>query len=99
MNVPVTRRICALADVVANAIYLHCEPGGYDVSTGSPYFKYFANSDLLLLLISFIFQLLFPCGNYTGEQNLIFSLEFIYGFGRLSRALPTVQKLWKSEKK
>jgi hypothetical protein len=75
-----------------------CEPGGYDISTGSPYFKYSAISDLLLLLILFIFQLLSPSGNYMGEQSLIFPLKFIYGFGRLSRALLMVQKSGKSEK-
>jgi hypothetical protein len=59
----------------------------------------FAISDLLLSLILFTFQLLFPCGNYTRKQSLIFPLKFIYGFGRLNCALPTVQNLWKSEKK
>jgi hypothetical protein len=36
------------------------------------------------------FKLLFHCGNCTGKQSLIFPMNFIYGFGRLSCALSTV---------
>jgi hypothetical protein len=76
-----------------------CEPGGYDVSTGSPYFKYFAISNLLLSLILFLFKLLFPSGNYIGKESWIFSLKFIHDFGHPNGALLMVQKSGKSEKK
>jgi hypothetical protein len=38
-----------------------CEPDGYDVSTGSPYFKYFAISDFIIIInIIYISNYYFP---------------------------------------
>jgi hypothetical protein len=57
-----------------------CEPGGYDVSTGSPSFKYFAISDLLLLLILFAFQITISLWQLYGKTKFNISFEIYIWF-------------------
>jgi hypothetical protein len=57
-----------------------CEPGGYDVSTGSPSFEYFAISDLLLLLILFAFQITIPLWQLYGKVKFDISFEVYIWF-------------------
>jgi hypothetical protein len=57
-----------------------CELGGYDISTGSPSFKYFAISDLLLPLILFIFQITISLWQLYGKTKFDISLEIYIWF-------------------
>jgi hypothetical protein len=61
-----------------------CEPGGYGVSTGSPYFKCFAISDLLLSLILFTFRILISLWQLYGKTKFDISFEIYIWFWSFS---------------